>query len=149
MSDQPHSWAGWNRLPFRPISPGAARAVVFLFVLSLVIGALNTSSARDESIAATLQDLVALFATAAVNVTISSDVRAELWSKLMINCAYNAISGLAQATYGKLTSMPEVRAIQEAVVREVVALAAAEGVNLPLEEGLKTTAEFFRGRHRA
>ena len=41
MSDQPHSWAGWGHLPFRPISPGAARAVVFLFVLSLAIGALN------------------------------------------------------------------------------------------------------------
>ena len=41
MSDQPHSRAGWLRLPFRPISRGAARAVVFLFVLSLVIGALN------------------------------------------------------------------------------------------------------------
>jgi 2-dehydropantoate 2-reductase len=55
----------------------------------------------------------------------------------MVNCAYNAISGLAQATYGTLASMPEVRAIQEAVVREVVALAAAEGVNLPLEDSLR------------
>ena len=103
----------------------------------LVIGALNASSARDESVTATLRDLVGFFATAGVNVTISSDVMAELWSKLMVNCAYNAVSGLAQATYGKLTSMPEVRAIQEAVVREVVALAAAEGVNLPLEHSLR------------
>jgi 2-dehydropantoate 2-reductase len=83
---------------------------------------------------------VGVFATAGVNVTISSDVMAELWSKLMVNCAYNAVSGLAQATYGKLTSMPEVRAIQEAVVREVVAVAAAEGVNLPLEDSLRAMA---------
>jgi ketopantoate reductase len=55
----------------------------------LVIGALNASSG-DESVAATLQDLVGLFATADVNVTISSDVMAELWSKLMVNCAYKA-----------------------------------------------------------
>jgi hypothetical protein len=41
VSDQPHSRTGWKHLPFRPITPGAARAVVFLFVLSLVIGALN------------------------------------------------------------------------------------------------------------
>ena len=89
------------------------------------------------SVTATLRDLVGFLATAGVNVTISSDVMAELWSKLMVNCAYNAVSGLAQATYGKLTSMPEVRAIQEAVVREVVAVAAAEGVNLPLEHSLR------------
>ena len=31
---------------------------------------------------------------------VSADVVAELWSKLMVNCAYNAISGLAQAPYG-------------------------------------------------
>ena len=39
MSDQPHSWAGWERLraPFRPISRGAARAFVFLAVLTLVL----------------------------------------------------------------------------------------------------------------
>jgi len=116
----------------------------------LVIGALNASSARDESVTATLRDLVGVFATAGVNVTISSDVMAELWSKLMVNCAYNAVSGLAQATYGKLTSMPEVRAIQEAVVRErlevvrealargqrLVLLPRAIGDVLALEEGL-------------
>ena len=37
MSDQPHSRAGWQRLPFRPISPGAARAVVVLFVLAFLL----------------------------------------------------------------------------------------------------------------
>ena len=45
--------------------------------------------------------LVDLFATAEVPVRISADVMAELWSKLMVNCAYNAISGLAQAPYGR------------------------------------------------
>ncbi len=37
MSDQPRSWEGWRRLPFRPISRGAARAVVTLFVLSFLL----------------------------------------------------------------------------------------------------------------
>jgi hypothetical protein len=37
VSDQPHSWAGWLRLPFRPISRGAARAVVFLFILAFLL----------------------------------------------------------------------------------------------------------------
>jgi hypothetical protein len=37
VSDQPHSWAGWARLPFRPISTGAARAVVVLFILAFLL----------------------------------------------------------------------------------------------------------------
>jgi 2-dehydropantoate 2-reductase len=111
----------------------------------LVIGALDAAAARNAAVVAALQDLKALFATAGIDVTISGDVTAELWTKLVTNCAYNAISGLAQATYGKLTSIPEVRAIQQAAVREVVALATAEGVNLPLEHSLRAVERIAAG----
>jgi len=111
----------------------------------LVIGALDATAARDAAVVAALQDLVALFATAGISVTISSDVIAELWTKLVTNCAYNAISALAQATYGELTSLPEVRAVQQAAVREVVAVAAAAGVNLPLERALQAIERIGRG----
>ena len=62
---------------------------------------------------------------------------AELWSKLMVNCAYNAISGIAQASYGTLSASAEVRSLQETVVREVVSLAEAEGETLPLAPALE------------
>ncbi|MEO5844958.1 MAG: 2-dehydropantoate 2-reductase [Caldimonas sp.] len=103
----------------------------------LVIGPLGARAANDAGFAPRLQALVDLFASAQVPVRISADVMAELWSKLMVNCAYNAISGLAQASYGKLAALAEVRALQEAVVREVVALADAEGVDLPLQPALE------------
>ncbi|MEO5697702.1 MAG: 2-dehydropantoate 2-reductase [Burkholderiaceae bacterium] len=103
----------------------------------LVIGALHAAAPRDASLDARLQDLVDFFATAQVPVRVSDDVMAELWSKLMVNCAYNAISGLVQASYGQLTRMPAIRELQQAVVHEVVALAAAEGVDLPLVPALE------------
>ncbi|HET6599233.1 MAG TPA: ketopantoate reductase C-terminal domain-containing protein, partial [Burkholderiaceae bacterium] len=84
-----------------------------------------------------LDDLVAFFAAAQVPVRISADVVSELWSKLMVNCAYNAISGIAQAPYGQLAALPPIRELQRAVVAEVVALAEAEGVNLPLAASLE------------
>jgi hypothetical protein len=47
VSDQPHSWAGWVRAPFRPISRGAARAFVVLSVLTLLLaGASSWLSVR-------------------------------------------------------------------------------------------------------
>jgi 2-dehydropantoate 2-reductase len=103
----------------------------------LVIGPIDAKAAQDTALAARLQALVELFATAQVPVRVSADVMAELWSKLMVNCAYNAISGIAQASYGKLTALGPVRELQEAVVREVVALAEAQGVNLPLAPALE------------
>ena len=103
----------------------------------LVIGAMRSPGPAQASMAARLQDLVDFFATAKVPVRISADVTAELWSKLMVNCAYNAISGLAQASYAQLAALPAVRELQHAVVAEVVALAAAEGVELPLQASLE------------
>lgn len=104
----------------------------------LVIGPLNAAAARDAAVATRLQDLVDFFASAQVPVRISADVMAELWSKLVVNCAYNAISGLAQATYAQLAAVPAIRELQRAVVAEVVALAAAEGVNMALAPSLET-----------
>ena len=103
----------------------------------LVIGALNAEAARVPAVARLLQDLVALFAAAAVKVTISADVMGELWSKLLVNCAYNAISALAQAPYARLAAQPEIRATQVAIVREVVALAQAEGIALRFEPSMQ------------
>jgi 2-dehydropantoate 2-reductase len=103
----------------------------------LVIGPLNPGDAADAMVRQRLDDLVAFFAEAQVPVRISADVIAELWSKLMVNCAYNAISGIAQAPYGQLAALPPIRELQRAVVAEVVALAEAEGVNLPLAASLE------------
>jgi 2-dehydropantoate 2-reductase len=103
----------------------------------LVIGALRGEDAADAAVGRRLEDLVALFGAAGVPVRISADVMAELWSKLMVNCAYNAISGLAQAPYSQLAASAPVRELQQAIVREVVALAAADGIDLPLARSLE------------
>ena len=102
----------------------------------LVIGPMRAGDAADPAVAARLRHVVDVFAAAQVPVKISPDVMAELWSKLMVNCAYNAISGLAQAPYGRMAAQPGIRELQRAVVREVVAVAAADGVRLPLDDAL-------------
>ena len=102
----------------------------------LVIGPLDASAARDVDVAASLEGVREVFAAAGVPVTISPNVVGELWSKLMVNCAYNAVSALAQAPYGALAELPSVRELQHAVVGEVCAVAAAAGVELPLRESL-------------
>ncbi len=102
----------------------------------LVIGPLNAAAAADGALQRRLQDVVDLFAGAQVAVRISPEVMVELWSKLMVNCAYNAISGLAQLPYGTMASLPAIREVQRAAVREVVAVANAEGHALKLEDAL-------------
>jgi 2-dehydropantoate 2-reductase len=94
----------------------------------LVIGTMLASRLRDPQ--KTLQEIVELFDSAQVPVQISPNVMAELWSKLMINCAFNAISGLAQIQYGKLAALEPVRSTQTALVKEVISVAHADGIHL-------------------
>jgi 2-dehydropantoate 2-reductase len=103
----------------------------------LVIGPVDADAAQDAAVSRQLQRVVKWMASADVPVRVSADVRGELWRKLMVNCAYNAISGLAQLPYGKMAALPEVVQMQRAVVQEVVAVAQAEGVPLALAASLE------------
>jgi len=98
----------------------------------LVIGPIDAKAAHDPVVVCQLQRVVDVMASADVPVTVSADVRDELWSKLLVNCAYNAISALAQQPYGRMAALPEIVHMQRALVHEVVAVAQAEGVVLAL-----------------
>jgi 2-dehydropantoate 2-reductase len=92
---------------------------------NLTIGAL---AAADRGV---LDGVAGLFAAAGIKVTISATVETDLWTKLVMNCAYNAISALTGSQYGRMVALPEIRAVMADAVREVVAVAAAKGVRLP------------------
>jgi 2-dehydropantoate 2-reductase len=103
----------------------------------LVIGAYDAAAAQEPGQQQLLQRVVDLFATAAVPVEVSPDVQGELWRKLMVNCAYNAISALTQSPYGPMAALASIVEVQRAVVREVVAVAQADGQNLSLAAALE------------
>lgn len=77
---------------------------------------------------ALLDEVVALFARADVPVTISPDIDAELWTKLLTNCAYNAVSALTMMPYAKMLAMPEVKDVMRTAAEEVFAVARAKGI---------------------
>ena len=70
-------------------------------------------------------------AGAGVPTEISENVRGALWTKLIINCAYNAVSAIAQLPYGEAVQGDGVQDVMRDVVDECLAVAAAEGVQVP------------------
>lgn len=62
---------------------------------------------------------------------ISGNVRGALWAKLILNCAYNAVSAIAQLPYGKTVAGEGVQDVMRDVVAECVQVAEADGVTLP------------------
>lgn len=75
--------------------------------------------------------LQALFGRAGVEVQVSGQVAGALWSKLVLNCAYNALSAITQMPYGPLVQGEGVWAVMRDAFDECVAVARAEGVSLP------------------
>ena len=67
---------------------------------------------------------------AGVPTEISSNVRGALWTKLIINCAYNAVSAIAQLPYGKTVVGEGIRDVMRDVVAECQAVAKADGVQV-------------------
>jgi 2-dehydropantoate 2-reductase len=80
--------------------------------------------------------VAAALIAAGVPTEISANVRGALWAKLILNCAYNALSAIAQLPYGKLLQVEGVSASMRDVIAECKAVALADGVTLP--EGVDT-----------
>jgi len=74
-------------------------------------------------------------AAAGVPTEVSANVRGALWAKLIINCAYNALSAISQLPYGRLVAGAGVRDCMRDVVAECIAVAQADGVTLPPDVG--------------
>lgn len=68
------------------------------------------------------------FEAAGVPVVVSDNVAGELWAKLVVNCAYNALSAITQLPYGKMIAGAGIRDVMRDVVEETLAVAGASGV---------------------
>ncbi len=80
-------------------------------------------SSHSEAIAQALT-------AAGVPTDLSANVRGELWAKLILNCAYNAVSAITQLPYGKTVQGEGVKDLMRDVVAECLAVAKADGVQV-------------------
>jgi len=88
----------------------------------LVVGPKNVATER----------IAAVFERAGVPCKISDHLATELWTKLVWNCGLNAVSALGKATYGDIIANEDARQLVEGAVFEVIFVAKATGVHLPL-----------------
>ena len=77
-----------------------------------------------------LEPLAAMFERAAIPCKLSDAIEVALWTKVTMNCAYNAISALTRAQYGRILADERARELMEHAIAETVAVARAEGIDL-------------------
>jgi len=78
-------------------------------------------------------DMAATLRTAGIPVQVSDNATSALWAKLVLNCAYNALSALSGLPYGAMLHSPGLPVVQVMtdIVQECQAVAQASGVGLP------------------
>lgn len=115
---------GLCRISAQVVAPGVIRHTAI--APSVAFGELdNRRSARAEA-------LLAAFTRAGVSAAIADDIRLAMWEKFLLITTWG-IGALTRTPVGAWRSVPETRAMAEAAMREVVAVAQASGVRLPAE----------------
>ena len=76
-------------------------------------------------------EIVEAFRHAGIPTEVSDNVDGALWAKLIVNCAYNALSAIAQQPYGRLMDVNGVRDVMTDVVAECLAVAERLNVKVP------------------
>ena len=119
----------------RPVLPSNEVAAAVVYVATEMAGPGHVKHhGRGELVIAPsrMSEQVARhLAAAGVPTQISDNVRGSLWAKLILNCAYNALSAVTQLPYGVLVKGEGVAEVIRDVVAECLAVAKAEGVVVP------------------
>jgi 2-dehydropantoate 2-reductase len=94
-------------------------------------------------------DIARALIAAGVPTEISDNVRGALWAKLILNCAYNALSAITQLPYGRLVKGEGVTVVMRDLVDECVAVAKADGVTIPgdIDLAVRKIAETAAGQY--
>jgi 2-dehydropantoate 2-reductase len=75
--------------------------------------------------------LAEMLQAAGIGITIADDIERTLWSKLIINCAFNALSAVAGIAYGPMLDVAGTRDVVTSAVQEAISVARASGVSIP------------------
>ncbi|MSQ64450.1 MAG: ketopantoate reductase family protein [Betaproteobacteria bacterium] len=85
---------------------------------------------RGDLVIGPNEQVKAWFESAGVPTAISDNIAGELWAKLVVNCAYNALSAITQLPYGTMIEGAGIRDTMRDVVEETLAVAKASGVTM-------------------
>ncbi|HUB82986.1 MAG TPA: 2-dehydropantoate 2-reductase [Bryobacteraceae bacterium] len=122
---------------YSAIGRSANPVVVYVAVDMTAPGVVTHSGRGDLIVDPRGAPLAEVFEKSEIPCRVSESIEIELWTKMAMNCAYNAISALTRARYGRMMEFPEVRHTMESAVAETVEVARAEGVPLSLPQTME------------
>jgi 2-dehydropantoate 2-reductase len=90
---------------------------------------------RTALLAQTLQ-------AAGLETEVAPDIMAVIWEKFALNCCINALAATTGLRAGEIARLPELNALQDRIIAEVMAVTQAKGIRLPTSDlGAKIKAQ--------
>jgi 2-dehydropantoate 2-reductase len=86
---------------------------------------------REHGDASRLPEVAAALGQSGQPVKIVGHIQAERWLKLLWNASFNPVSAITQRTPRDLVSVPSTRQLLVDIMREVIAVAASQGIAIP------------------
>ncbi len=93
-----------------------------------------------------IREIARMFNVAGLETEIVGDPLASIWSKFVLNCGINALTAVTQLRSGDMFRVPEMNALQERVIDEILAVAQRKGVTLADPDPRRTIREHCRER---
>lgn len=95
------------------------------------------------------ETVATLFTEAGIPCAVSENAAGALWGKLIVNCAYNALSAVARLPYGELSRGPGVTDVMNDVVEECLAVSRKMGITIAgnIREAVAATAKTMANQY--
>jgi 2-dehydropantoate 2-reductase len=117
-------------------------------VLDHVEGARLPVGELDGSRSTRVQNLASVFTDAGLKSSVRSNIRADIWTKLLGNATFNPISALTRATMKQLLDTPETRRLIAEGMEEVRAVASALDVAISVSTEKRIAGAEQVGHHK-
>ena len=94
-----------------------------------------------------IEAIAGMLNKAGIETKVVPDPMAEIWSKFVLNCAINSLTAVTGLRSGEMYRTPEVNALQDRVIDEILAVVERKGIKLAEPEPRKKIKAHCRIRY--
>ena len=102
----------------------------------------------DGSSSSRCKELAAAIGSAGLRAPVRSNIRQEIWVKLLGNLAFNPVSALTKASMVEIAMDPDARSVVQTMMEEAYAVAEALGVEIPISIEQRLAGAQKVGEHK-
>ncbi|MBI4474442.1 MAG: ketopantoate reductase family protein [Acidobacteria bacterium] len=119
-----------SRVLGRPVYP----SVIYVGVRITAPGVVEHVTRGEITLPEKLAPLVDVFQSAGILAKTSDNILGMVWNKLLLNASCNALGMIAGCSFGALAASPAAREVIAGAVNEIVRIAAARDIRLPVAD---------------